>query len=165
MGEHPGTGEDEKSDKESNSRVGDDSYFTNEGNITFFDPPIENYKNLYGANRVSSSRLFPDTGQPSNTFLRMRSLKFRSKLSGLGGTGNFTDNNTTTDNNTDNNGRDEDVRGNNPIDCFTICTQDGRASELVSESNSPIFVRRKKENLSMLNEVKSDKFIHSEEEG
>ena len=50
----PGTGDDEKTDKDSNSRLGDESYFTNEGPCTFFDPPIENYKNLYGANRTST---------------------------------------------------------------------------------------------------------------
>ena len=50
-------------DKTSESAL-DQSYFTSDGR-SFFDPPIENYKKIYGSNTLSSSagRALPDTGQ------------------------------------------------------------------------------------------------------
>ena len=97
-----GSGDDDKTNTESKL---DGSYMTSEGACSFFDPPIENYRNIYGSNRPSYSRQgLPDTGQPANTFFRMRRLKLASQTSGLGGTGNYGGTeNTDTENNTENN--------------------------------------------------------------
>ena len=75
----------------------DQSYFTSDGR-SFFDPPIENYKRIYGTNTntTHSGKALPETGQAQQNFFRMRRLK--QQQSGVGGTGNFTEG-TETDNN------------------------------------------------------------------
>ena len=54
----------------------DQSYFTSDGR-SFFDPPIENYKRIYGTNTntTHSGKALPETGQAQQNFFRMRRLK------------------------------------------------------------------------------------------
>ena len=49
---------------------------------SFFDPPIENYRNIYGSSRQPQSKL-AENGKPSNNFFKMKRHK-QVTLSGAG---------------------------------------------------------------------------------